>query len=205
LRKFQADKIFQPRGVVLDRPIDLGQTNVFEIGPGVGKHPIQYAIANPSHRMLAVEHSSERFEKFRKRVEAHRIKGEALMNLDFFQCDAESFAVHFLPERSIDKIFLLYPNPYPKASQSNKRWHNMPFMEFLLTRLKDGGELELATNEKFYADEARKVLAGTPTLKLVKDENLTKQKQDHYVGRTHFEKKYLERGEAIFQLVWRYI
>ena len=126
-------------------PLDL------EIGCGVGYHPIQYAKKNPSRSLIAIEKTREKFLKFQRRFE----NSESPSNLLPVQAHAVTWIVQNIRERSLENIFLLYPNPYPKTSQQNLRWHRAPFMGFLLTRLKLGGKLRLATNEEFYRDEAK--------------------------------------------------
>ncbi len=202
MRSFKSDKISKPKLDLSVVPLDPNEFNVFEIGAGVGRHAIRYAIENPSQKIFAVEHSSERFEKFQRRIESHKSKGIELKNLRAVHCDAEAFAVHFIPAGSLDKIFILYPNPYPKESQANKRWHNMPFLSFLLERLKLGGRLEIATNEEFYALEAADNLNRVKELSIVNQDRMSRISHPNFVARTHFEKKYLERDQNIFCLEW---
>ena len=40
----------------------------------------------------------------------------------------------------LNRIFLLYPNPYPKTKQAHLRWINRPFMPFLLDLFKKRGK-----------------------------------------------------------------
>lgn len=46
--------------------------------------------------------------------------------------------------------FILYPNPYPKSIHLKRRWHAHPIFPQLL---KLGGQLELRTNWRIYAEE----------------------------------------------------
>jgi tRNA G46 methylase TrmB len=60
--------------------------------------------------------------------------------------------VHGLKPQQLAQIFILYPNPEPKNPA--QRWLNMPFFEFLLSRLQDGGRITLASNIPDYIAEA---------------------------------------------------
>lgn len=202
MRQFQADKVFKPRGVKLAVDLDPQSNNVLEIGAGVGKHAIGYAQKFPDSRIYAVEHSKERFEKFKNRISSHRNKKIDLDNLEIHHCDAEAFTVHFVPDHSLNKVFILYPNPYPKPAQSNKRWHNMPFMSCLISKLKPGGELTLVTNEQFYADESREIMDKEWGLRELAFTKISLESQPDFEPRTHFEKKYLLRGAPVFDLSW---
>jgi len=171
-------------------PLDL------EIGAGVGWHAIHYAAANPGRTLIALERTSAKFRAFETRVKAH----PELRNLRAIQADAISWVTHSLPPASLDRVFILYPNPEP--GRRNQRWPCMPFMERLLQTLKPGGALTLATNIEAYAREAETVMTGHWGLMLETKRELTAGSIE---PRTHFEKKYLARGEVCYDLIFRQI
>jgi len=192
MRAFDSSKIPFPKGYE-DFAVPLGfDAYVLEIGAGVGWNAETYARANPRHFVMAVEHSHERFGKL-----LNRASEAALPNLVAVQADAESFVVHCLRAESLDRVMLLYPNPYPKASQANKRWHYMPFMAELVSRLKFGGVLQMATNEDSYAGEFFEAMQDVWKLELLLSERASLDADPDFCPRTHFEKKYYERGEML--------
>lgn len=192
-RLYEASKVPVPANFrtipLLERlPLDV------EIGCGVGFHALRYAEAHPDRQLIAFERTVEKFEKFERRVRHH----PKLANLFPVHGDAIAWITHsFLPE-SVDRYFILYPNPYPKESQRNLRFHFMPFFTRLRDTLKRGGSLTIATNEEFYAEEARHELRERWGMKLVDCRVISADARP----RTHFEKKYLERGERCWNLVW---
>jgi len=113
--------------------------------------------------------------------------------------DAVNWIAHCLPAAAVDEYFFWYPNPYPKAAQRNKRYHAMPFMAYLLTTLRPGGRLTFATNARFYHEEARHYMEQVWGLTCQVDRPVPA----HTPPRTHFEAKYLERGEPCWELVFR--
>lgn len=159
-----------------------------EIGAGQGLHAVRYAQANPNRHLIAIERTATRFQQLARRHAAH----PRLTNLFPIHADALSIFVHKIPTQSIERIFLLYPNPYPKEKQANLRWHNMPFMMLLKSKLKPGGSLVLATNIEDYAGEAEEKMIADWRFQLRTKQILGRAD----VPRTHFEKKYLERGES---------
>jgi tRNA (guanine-N7-)-methyltransferase len=202
MRVFREDKILKPRGFTetalpADLPIDL------EIGCGAGLHPIQYAQANPDRFLIAIEHTETRFKAFEGRVNRHRGIGRGLDNLLPVHANAIAWVTHALSPGSVDRIFLLYPNPYPKKSDLNKRWHAMPFMGKLVQCLKEEGEIILATNERSYFEEAKEFMTGTWGLRMIEELQFTQENSPFRAPRTHFERKYLARGEICFQLRFR--
>lgn len=195
MRDFHGEHIPKPKldfsilSIGHSRPLDL------EIGAGQGLHAIRYAQTHGDRDLLAVEKTHERFARLSRRLQAH----SELTNLFAFQADAVALVRHFLPERSLSRVFLLYPNPYPKAKQANLRWHNRPFLGLLLSRMKPLAELTLATNLQWYADEAENRLTNSWGLELTLRHEVDSTQQP----RTHFEKKYQERGEKCWNLVFR--
>lgn len=179
---------FRPLGLDPARPLDV------EIGCGVGFHPLRYAEANPDRQLVAFERTCEKFEKFMGRVKNH----PELPNLFPIHGDAIPWITHAFAPESVDRYFLLYPNPYPKESQRNLRFHLMPFFGRLRDTLKRGGSITLATNEEFYASEAREVMREQWGMKLLDCRVLAADSRP----RTHFEKKYLLRGDQCWNMVW---
>jgi tRNA (guanine-N7-)-methyltransferase len=174
--------------IVPDLPLDI------EIGCGVGLHPIIYQAKHPKRCLVALEHTKEKFDKFYRRFINH----DSPSNLLPIHANGISWVSQQLPKNSVDQFFFLYPNPNPKPGDLNKRWYAMPFMEKVLEVLKPGGKLTLATNEKFYKDEAIDYFINYWKLELIEVLQLSSE----FKARTHFEKKYLERGEACFNLVF---
>lgn len=169
-------------------PLDI------EIGCGVGLHPIQYHGQYPERTLVAIEHTREKFEKFERRFINHG----SPKNLMPIHANGISWVSQQLPHDSVDRFYFLYPNPNPKPGDLNKRWYAMPFMHKVMEILKPGGEIILATNEKFYRDEAMEYFLEEWGLKLKEEKELTKG----FAHRTHFEKKYLERGETCYNLIF---
>ncbi|MGQ7707864.1 hypothetical protein ACTGY4_09990, partial [Streptococcus suis] len=95
--------------------------------------------------------------------------------------------VHALQPQQVEQFFILYPNPEPHNPA--QRWLNMPFFEFLISRLQVAGQITLASNIPEYIEEAQQQLIEVWTLPFVKERIADSS------ARTHFEIKYLERGE----------
>lgn len=191
MRAFHPEKIPLPpdfRSLSFDpnKPLDI------EIGCGVGFHPLHYARANPERQIIAFERTSEKFEKFLGRIKNH----PALPNLIPIHGDAIAWIVHGIAPESVSQYFILYPNPYPKESQRNLRFYAMPAFVALLKTLKPRGKLILATNEKFYADDAEEIFVREWKMKLESRQNYNE------TPRTHFEKKYMARGEKCWNLIF---
>lgn len=161
-----------------------------EIGAGTGLFAQSYCSQNPSRALIALEKTFTRSGQLLARQ-------KDLTNLFAYQTDAAAFITHFIADQSLERVFILYPNPYPKAKQANLRWHNRPFMSCLLGKLKAGGTLELATNIESYYQEASEVFARDWKMKTLE----AREVMPSPTPRTLFEKKYLARGERCWNLV----
>lgn len=187
-RVFQRDKIRHPRDFVAMPAEFWQQANLcLEIGAGKGKHALQFAEHHRDYQLIAIERTAEKFAAMNKLAEQ-----AALPNLRVIHADAIAWTTHAVPVNSLQKVFILYPNPEPH--NPNQRWLNMPFFEFLLSRLQAGGEIIIASNVADYIDEAAKMAHEIWQLPVMKTPVPPTSQ------RTHFETKYLARGEACWQL-----
>ena len=59
---------------------------------------------------------------------------------------------------SIDKIFILFPDPWPKKRHQKRRLIQSNFVALLTEKLKPGGILHLATDWKPYAEQMLEIL-----------------------------------------------
>lgn len=192
-RAFQPHKLSAPRDFIIPNIINDNKDEkplMLEIGAGKGKHALSFATQNPGKQLIAIERTRNKFEAFAKLATQKNVD-----NLNAIHADAIAWIVHAIAPRSIAKIFILYPNP--EQHNPNQQWLNMPFFEFLLSRLKVGGEVVLATNIEAYMDNAAQQASAVWCLPN------TRYHVPIDSERTHFEVKYLARGETCWELTMR--
>lgn len=185
-RNFHPEYLHAPKGV--NPPVPTQSPLYFEIGAGKGKHALLFANANPDSHLIAVERTHEKYAAFAKQADLAKLD-----NLQVIHADAIAYAVHFLPPNSLSGVFILYPNPEPH--NKNQRFVNMPFFEFLLSRMQPNATITIASNIESYIDEASQMLVETWRLPFVK------KSIESSSARTHFEIKYLARGEHCQELI----
>ncbi|WP_352337784.1 DUF938 domain-containing protein [Psychrobacter sp. 16-MNA-CIBAN-0192] len=193
-RAFQPEKLSAPRdfskpSILLSKDAD-SMPIIIEIGAGKGKHALSFAAAHPNKHLIAIERTRNKFEAFTKQAELKN-----LANLNPIHADAIAWIVHAIAPKSIAKMYILYPNP--EQHNPNQQWLNMPFFEFLLSRLQDGGEIILATNIEAYMDNAEEQAKAVWQLPILR-QTVASDSQ-----RTHFEVKYLARNETCWELTMR--
>ena len=184
IRQFQAQRMHAPRDF---QPIE-NKPVCIEIGAGKGKHALLFSGQHPELNLIAIERTREKFLAMQKQ---HQIEGQP--NLTTLHADALPWVVHALYPHQVQQIFILYPNPEPHNPA--QRWLNMPFFEFLVSRLQINGQIILASNIPEYIAEAEQ------QLKTVWNLPFEKQIIAKDSARTHFEIKYLERDELCQQLI----
>lgn len=196
MRRFDRDKICL--NTKNDHPLNTEISTsynyrVLEIGAGTGMHPLSYAQKFPERLIIAIEKTHERYGKFIRAY--NRLKP---LNLIPIHSHAISWVAHNIGKEELDEIFILYPNPNPKVSDLNKRWHAMPFFGYLIDTLKPSGKVTMRTNELFYAEEAKKYMDDIWELSDVQIRSFSQG--DVVEFKTLFEKKYLERGQTCYEI-----
>lgn len=186
IRQFQAQRMHAPRDfqAIANTPVCI------EIGAGKGKHALLFSGQHPEQTLYAIERTREKFLAMQKQ---HGLEPRA--NLQPVHADALPWIVHALYPAQVEQCFILYPNPEPHNPA--QRWLNMPFFEFLLSRLQPNGQITLASNIPEYIAEAEQQLLALWKLPFEKQWIAADS------ARTHFEIKYLQRGELCQQLIIR--
>jgi len=161
---------------------------ILDIGSGTGLSSLQLAKEYPKNIVIGIERTKEKFRIFKNHANEAK-----LANLYPINEDAIPFVTQFIADKSLCQIHILYPNPYPKEKQSNKRFHNMPFMSELIKKMEPGCTITQATNIKSYHEEAVAAFVNQWGFKSLKE-----YKVDSGSKRTNFEIKYLARDETCY-------
>ena len=129
-----------------DRPLHL------EIGFGSGEHLAARADLLPDHGFIGCEP----FVNGVAAALAH-IRDRRLANVRIWRGDALD-VLRRLPDGALSFIYLLHPDPWPKARHSKRRMINDGPLELMAAKLKPGGELRVATDHPTYLEWALMVM-----------------------------------------------
>ncbi|MBL4800919.1 MAG: tRNA (guanosine(46)-N7)-methyltransferase TrmB [Emcibacter sp.] len=115
-----------------------------EIGFGKGEHLAEQAKSHPDIGMLGSE-------PFLNGVSGlvDLIVQEDLANVRIFRDDAR-LLMDSLPDESIGRAFILFPDPWPKARHHKRRIVSAGNIAVLSRILKDGAELRIGTDHMEY-------------------------------------------------------
>ena len=140
------------------RPLDLqalfgGREVWLEVGFGGGEHMVHQAAANPQAGIIGCE---------------PYINGVAMLLGKIRAAGVGNLAVHpgdvrdlfdVLPEGSVAKAFLLYPDPWPKRRHHRRRFVTPEYLAPLARVLRPGAEFRVATD---IPDYVRQTLDQVP-------------------------------------------
>ncbi|QIZ75511.1 tRNA (guanine(46)-N(7))-methyltransferase TrmB [Ferrimonas lipolytica] len=162
-----------------------GRPLVLDSCCGVGESTANLAKRHPDAIVLGMDKSAARVDKhehYHSGVDNYRVV-RANLN-DLWRMMAED---NWQPSHH----YLLYPNPWPKSSHLQRRWHGGPLFPSLLAL---GGQLELRSNWQIYLSEFQRALqlAGH-------DGEFTPMPNDQPL--TPFERKYGQSGQPLYRLV----
>ena len=117
-----------------------------EIGFGGGEHMAAQAGRAPDVRILGAEPFVNGVASAVRHVEE-----QGLSNVRIHHGDARDL-VSVLPDASIERVFILFPDPWPKARHHKRRIVQPELLAELARMLQPGGRLRFATDWADYAD-----------------------------------------------------
>jgi tRNA (guanine-N7-)-methyltransferase len=118
---------------------------VVEIGFGGGEHLAAQAAAYPGWGFIGVEPFLNGMGSCLRHIEEG-----GLQNVRLHLGDARD-VLGQLPERALDLVFILFPDPWPKTKHHKRRLIQPDFVAELARVVKPGGEVRFATDWANYA------------------------------------------------------
>ncbi len=181
---------------LIDFSAAFGNANpvALEIGCGKGGFVIQLAKVTPSVNYLALEKMSN---VILTPMEA--VKKEGLENIRFLNIRAECLPC-YIPEHSLDVIYLNFSTPLPKLGYATQRLTHRNFLEQYKKLLKKGGRVLQKTDDRDFFDFSLEEFRACG----FKLENVTYNLHENgnptWNIVTEYEQKWVERGLPIHRL-----
>ncbi len=146
-----------PQGPFDPRTLMAGTCEAWlEIGFGGGEHMASQAARAPDVLIVGCE-------PFLNGVASavRHVAEQDLKNVRIHDGDARELAAR-LPDASLDRVFILFPDPWPKARHHKRRIVQSDMVAELARVLKPGGRLRFATDVAGYADWALERILASP-------------------------------------------
>lgn len=145
----------------------LSQNISLEIGCGKGHWLSAYAAANPDELCVGIDLISERVRDSQRRAKnknasnAHFVKAEALEFLEAMPRDAR-----------IGKIFIFFPDPWPKERHHKRRLMQHEFLDYIRQFANAGAKLYFRTDYREYFDWTAEIINENSNWKITEETEL---------------------------------
>lgn len=128
-----------------------------EVGFGMGDSLLAMARDKPEHNFLGIEVHKPGVGKLLNGIVEYD-----LTNIRIISHDAKEVFTDGLAPASVDRVLLLFPDPWPKKRHHKRRLLQPEFVELVATRLRPGGHFHLATDWQNYAEHMLEVMEANP-------------------------------------------
>lgn len=177
----------------------FGNTNPvwLEIGFGMG-----HSLATMAEQMPEINFIG---------IEVHRpgvgsllnaVKEKQLPNIRVMSHDAVEVLKHMIPEKSLARVLLFFPDPWHKSRHHKRRIVQAPFMDLLATRLIENGVFHAATDWEPYAQWMIEVLSAHTLYQNMATANASFSDKPSYRPETKFERRGQRLGHGVWDIMY---
>ena len=178
--------ITKPFEFDLSRPLEI------EVGCGKGQFLTRRAVENPDCDFLGIERMLERVRLFDGKCRRGKIGNAKVLRLEAL------YTFHYLlPAHHARKVYVFFPDPWPKKKHHSHRLFGPLFLNALWKRLEIGGRLEFATDHREYFETVKECFAGDSRFEEVAPMDRPKEVW------TEFETMFRSQGLPIYSAAWR--
>ncbi len=182
---------WSPAPLDLDRVFGRSAPRVLEIGFGNGETLVEMARRDPDTDFLGIEvhepgvgHCLLQLERL------------GLGNVRLIRHDAVEVLREQIPDRSLQTVLLLFPDPWPKKRHHKRRILTPEFARLVAARLVPGGAFHIATDWAPYAEHIAAVMGAEPAFEAQPPGAQAREP-------TRFERRGERLGHEIFEGSWR--
>lgn len=169
---------------------------ILEIGFGNGESLLQMSEANPEQNFIGIEVHRPGVGHL-----LHLIVARGLQNLRLMNHDAVEILQNQVPEHSLARVQLYFPDPWHKKKHHKRRIVQPAFLDLLASRIKDGGQIHFATDWKAYAEHMMNTLEQHPRFENTQENHLFTPRPE-YRPETKFERRGHRLGHGVWDLVF---
>ncbi len=196
--KADAKKHILSAGGVAKKVQNSQQPIFFEVGFGNGSHIVELARSNNSTLVLG----SEMYMAGVVNTLRSSLRQE-IANLFVTSSDAR-VVLKKMPEGSLERVYTLFPDPWPKVRHNKRRLVKKDFIELVLSKIKLGGLCVIATDWADYAEEIIEVVQTLQKSLFIVEGELTKEETQN-IFKTTFALRAQKEGREISLFVLKKI
>ncbi len=167
-----------------------------EIGFGKGEFLYEMALRNPEINFVGIDFYLTGIAKLLRRMCRYdNSNPPESKNIKILIKDASSALKENFLDNSIQKIFILFPDPWPKKRHHKRRLIKPEFTNLLKKRLSEDGSVLIATDHEGYLEVIRNVM---------KDAGFSEEpSSDPLVLQTKYARKAIEQGRKVYQFLYK--
>ncbi len=171
----------------------FGNTHLveIEIGTGKGTFLLARAASRPEVNFLGIE-----WAKPYAAYAADRFRRADLKNVRVLAADAAPFFKNHLSDKSVWRVHVYFPDPWPKQRHHRRRLIQPSFVHQVRRVLHAGGQLIVVTDHLDYFQQIRSVLNRAEGFISIGFPRFA-AKEGELVG-TNFERKYIAQGRPFY-------
>jgi tRNA (guanine-N7-)-methyltransferase len=170
-----------------------------EIGFGAGEHLLWQAEHHPATGIIGVEPYVSGVAKLLSRLCPPGIPAEiaeaGMRNIRLYTDDAREVIAN-LPDASLGRVFLLFPDPWPKTRHHKRRFVQMEMLDQLARVMKPGAEFRFATDDVSYLVWALERLMAHPSFSWLAKAAADWRQRPSDWPQTRYEAKAVRQGRA---------
>lgn len=150
----------KPAPLEIERLFEPARSAVWlEIGFGGAEHLIWQARVNPSVGFIGCEPFEDGLVKALSAIEE-----DGISNLRVWGDDVRPL-LRWLPDASLGRVFILFPDPWPKTRHQKRRLFSPALLSELARVMRPGAEVRLATDIGDYVRTALMAVAAAPAFR----------------------------------------
>jgi tRNA (guanine-N7-)-methyltransferase len=130
---------------------------IIEIGFGMGDSLLQMASAAPEQDFIGIEVHPPGVGRLIASAEEQQIK-----NLRVYLADATDVLNECIPNASLHRLQLYFPDPWHKKKHNKRRIVQPSFAQDIRQKLSEGGVFHMATDWQPYAEHMMEVMEPAP-------------------------------------------
>lgn len=169
---------------------------ILEIGFGMGQSLLQMAEENPECDFIGIE-------VYRPGIGAlfAELAAKDINNVRVYYADAVDVLQQGIANKSLDKVLLFFPDPWPKKPHHKRRILQPKFVNLIYNKLKDGGIFHMATDWQDYAEHMLAVMSVAKGFSNVAGASKF-SKRPNYRPLTKFERRGRKLGRNVWDLIF---
>jgi len=161
-----------------------------EVGFGGGEHLLWQAEANPRVGIIGAEPYVSGVAKL-----LSKLAPASVPHLRLYTEDASDI-IEALPDASLGRVFVLFPDPWPKTRHHKRRFIQMATLDHLARVMKPGAELRYATDDNGYLVWTLERLSAHPAFAWLANTAADWRARPDDWPQTRYEAKAIRAGSA---------